>query len=142
MKSARINFGIGAESEYVLEVDDTGVAIQCFNPVTGQVLGVGGAGGVLFVEITLDMQNMTATADKNYSEITDAISNGEYVVFHMQNPAAPEGVDADSYAIIVGTMTNNSTNYQVTAVVPDLDNPMSFAFNATSATGTLIANLS
>ena len=42
MKSARINFGIGAESEYVLEVDDTGVATRCFNPVTGQELGVGG----------------------------------------------------------------------------------------------------
>lgn len=43
MKSARINFGIGAESEYVLEVDDTGVATRCFNPVTGQELGIGGS---------------------------------------------------------------------------------------------------
>lgn len=53
MKSARINFGIGAQSEYVLEADDTGVATRCFNPVTGQELG-GGSSDFSIAEVIIE----------------------------------------------------------------------------------------
>lgn len=141
MKSARINFGIGAESEYVLEVDDTGVAIQCFNPVTGQVLGVGGAGGVLFVDVAFANDGMSASLDKNYSEITEALSNGEYVVFSAINPVTPPGSESYIYGTILNTMTDNSSNFSVGMMFIG-DTPLSMTFEASTSTGVLIADLS
>lgn len=75
MKSARINFGIGAESEYVLEVDDTGVATKCFNPVTGQELGIGG-GSDSVIYLGKDVIKIPS-----YNTLSDYLTNGAIIYY-------------------------------------------------------------
>lgn len=121
--------------EYVLSGQEINSnVVRSIDKVNG-----GGAGGGLVVEITIDTQNTTATADKNYSEITDALSNGECVVFRIEAPGAPEGTEQYWYPILVSTGTNNSNSYRITVRVLD-GSPMDLIFNTTSATGTLIAS--
>lgn len=84
MKSARINFGI-PESEYIVQVDDTGAATSCYNQDTDTeyIGGGGGGGGDVPGEIFTVIINSPAIADSTISFNGGNSGEAPYNVFGL-----------------------------------------------------------
>ena len=75
MKSARINFGI-PESEYIMEVDDSGAATSLVNQDTGtEYVGGGGGGDIPEGYAAILFNTEEGILDKTWNEINTIFSD-------------------------------------------------------------------
>lgn len=112
MKSARINFGI-PESEYIVQVDDTGAAISCYNQDT-ETEYIGGGGGSNTPFITHLDENDLFT--NTWNEIKTELEKGRPCYVSAINntisklcPIIGVGIESNRYVVYICNINSFGT---------------------------------